>query len=494
MTIWNGKIRSDCLTLICLVLVGLLGHYLLSLKYGVAIPTIHDEFAYLLSADTFANGRLTNPPHPFWEHFQTFHVFFNPTYQAKYPPFQGLFMAFGQVFFGAPIWGVWISLALAYGATYWLFLSKVKPLYALLGTWILIANPFIAQHWGHTYWGGAVAMLGGALFFGGILHSRKNLALSNTVFLSLGLIILAYSRPFEGFVVFVISTPVLVKIALKGFSEKGRAGTFNAFILPMVVLGGLSIAWLLYYNTALSGDPYKFYYGNWKANMATVDMIRHYQGSPQLSYMYKLDRLWDFFVGPYLSLSIVGIFFILKRREMIFEVTAVIGLIIASIIYSKAWPHYLAPVVSVSYLIMFLGLYQLKDLGLFKGRNISHYVFWGVLCVYFVLAGSGGYTFFEKGPARPFIGKLHAREDIARQLSDIPGKDLILVSYGQDHNSHEEWVYNRADIDNAEIVWARDLGPENNKQLFDYFKQRTVWVLHPDKTPIQLMNLSGSTP
>jgi hypothetical protein len=41
-------------------------------------------------------------------------------------------------------------------------------------------------------------------------------------------------------------------------------------------------------------------------------------------------------------------------------------------------------------------------------------------------------------------------------------------------------VYNAADIDNAQVVWAREMDMVQNRKLLEYFKDRHVWLAEVD--------------
>ena len=63
---------------------------------------------------------------------------------------------------------------------------------------------------------------------------------------------------------------------------------------------------------------------------------------------------------------------------------------------------------------------------------------------------------------------------------------MVFVRYSADHDVGQEWVYNRADVDNAKVIWAREMTPERNRRLIDYFRDRDVWLLEPDLKTVAL--------
>ncbi len=71
-------------------------------------------------------------------------------------------------------------------------------------------------------------------------------------------------------------------------------------------------------------------------------------------------------------------------------------------------------------------------------------------------------------------------------LDHQPGKQLVIVRYWGNHDPFDEWVYNAADIDGSQVIWARDGDPAGNPELIRYYKDRTVWLVEPDATPARI--------
>ena len=168
----------------------------------VPVPIVSDEFSHLLLADTLAHGRVTNPTHPFWQHFESLQIIQQPHYVSNYFPGHALFLAAGKIALASPWAGVLAEYALFLGALYWSLRGWMPSRWALVGIVLAAVRFGIASYWINAYHGGFLPALGGALIFGAFPRLRKDVSAAEGARLGLifgaGLAILAATRPFEG--------------------------------------------------------------------------------------------------------------------------------------------------------------------------------------------------------------------------------------------------------------------------------------------------------
>jgi len=74
------------------------------------------------------------------------------------------------------------------------------------------------------------------------------------------------------------------------------------------------------------------------------------------------------------------------------------------------------------------------------------------------------------------------RASIQAILDRSAGEQLVFVHYSANHGE-TEWIHNKADIDRARVVWAIDLGHDQNSVLQRYYPSRTAWLLEADARP-----------
>src|SRR5262249_47514016 len=150
-------------------------------------------------ADTFAHGRLTNPTHPLWVHFESFHIIHRPSYNSMYPIASSVMMAAGKVFFGHPWWGVWLSTGIMSASLCWMLQGWLPPQWALLGGLLAVVRLSLFSYWVDSYMGGTVAAIGGALVLGSLPRIMRHRRAHDAVLMGIGVTFLANSRPNEGF-------------------------------------------------------------------------------------------------------------------------------------------------------------------------------------------------------------------------------------------------------------------------------------------------------
>lgn len=479
----------------------------------VPVPGIHDEYSYLLLGDTLAHGRLTNPTHPMWMSFESFHINWFPTYCSKYPPGQGAVLALGELL-GRPWIGVILSAATMCAAILWMLQAWLPSRWALLGG-VLVALKFgVASYWMNSYWGGAVAAAGGALVLGAMPRIVRYGKTRDALLLGLGLAILANSRPYEGL---LFSIPVAVWLLwwLAGKTKLVRApqNRILRVVAPLSVVLALTLAFMGYYNWRLTGNALLFPHVLNSRTYRTMGLFLwdhpkppmeyhnqqfedFYNGWEREDYQNTWADVWRvteekstrsgstyFWWGALLLLP--GLPFALRERRM--RVPLVGLLLVSAGFFASIWsfPHYAAPVACVIFLLLVQAIRHLRVMRI-AGRPIGVALSCAAV---FLLAGEIGLRAANHccDPMEWTCQGDPSRAAIQEKLSHTAGKHLVIVRYEEDHNIHDEWVYNGAEIDSAKVLWARELDAEQNAKLLAYFKDRHVWLVEPDKDNTELI-------
>ena len=234
-------------------------------------PSIQDEFSYLLAAQTFAHGRLTNPTHPMWIHFETFHELSHPTYASKYPPGNGLMLAFGELVFHRPWAALFISMAFLCGLVTWALWAWLPGGWAIAGG-LLVAMRLTGSYWTESYMGGTLAAIGGALVVGALARLIRRPAPAPAFAFGVGLAILANTRPYEGAVLGITCAVfLLIRLVLlirRGYESPSKL--MRSVALPIALVLFPTFIWMGYYNYRVTGHPllmpyslYEKQYSSW---------------------------------------------------------------------------------------------------------------------------------------------------------------------------------------------------------------------------------------
>jgi hypothetical protein len=464
-------------------------------------PGNHDELSYHLAADTYVHGRLSNPTPAGWEHFESFHINVVPGYHSKYQPGMGLALAVGQLL-GHTYLGVLIALLTASTVLAWAFQQWLPLRWAWLAS--ILASLMMCSNWSDCYFvGGPLAATGSALLLSTFRQLWHRIAqATDGILLALGLVLLAWSRPFEGAILSVlVGIPTLLLLL-----NRTNRMTFLTRVVPCSLLVLVpAILFQLQLNEACTGHrqrmPYLEHesqygrtplflvspprsdtpiYRHEQIRLFNQQMFEWYQMQRNPSQWWTIARFkfgvaWTCFYGLLWLIPLATLPELLERKDTAFLL--LIWVATLSILATVSWflHHYAAPAFPAWTMVIVFGV---RFLCLWKYR--SHHL--GKLFAIMLLAAYVSQVVLESTMAAVQSGgawTMH-RESIRQQLLNQGDRHLVLITYAPGHNTGQEWVYNSADIQSQPIIWARSMSPEKDAMLMLLYPNRTVWQLYVD--------------
>jgi hypothetical protein len=463
-------------------------------------PLVDDEFGLLLGGQTLALGRLSNPAHPLPDFFATFHVLQEPTYAAKYFPGQALFLGIGIALAGSARFGHWLAFA-CMGATLVWMLKAWVPRRIAIAVSAAALLVFADTAWASGYWGSSLSVASAALVMGSLRRLFVHARVTTALLLGVGVSGLALTRPWEGL---WLALPCGVAFWYWVLSAPGadRRRRLRRAALPTSLMVMAGAAFIALHNRAVTGSwrtaPYVLYEASasgappfvWQTPRAPNPIARvterlryasdmaHYErarGNPFGAMRDRAAMSIAYFGGGVVACTLLLVLFAPRRAALALPAASVL-LVAAAIATSSYYtPHYLGPIFPPLLVLMAAGAASLAA----AGRVPRAMAVAGFVVVLF--AGVSALT--RKSALETVHGSpsfwAQRRAAVQRELDRIPGKHLIFVRYGPRYAARFEWVHNDADLAQARVLWAHDLG-ERNAELLSMDPERRAWLLELD--------------
>jgi hypothetical protein len=347
--------------------------------------------------------------------------------------------------------------------------------------------------------------------------------------MGLGLALLANTRPYES-LFFGIPVGVAILVWILGKKRAPWRQLAPRVVLPIGLLLAFTVAGMAYFFWRVTGDPFRTPF---QVNINTYYAVPYFPWQPlNLSHTYhhpvlerffvhewqiywyryarrapftvlgtKLAELYGFFLGPLLALPLVVLFAFNPGQFLCQAVKGKTGFLVGvcgATLVGLALPlyfipHYAAPMTAAISALVLLAMRHLR-LWSWRGKPAGLWLVRAIpaLCLLlFLLRALAPQLHIPTPPDKKnsWAGEQTHNLDRARasaQLEGLAGDHLVIVRYNRYHSSDNEWVYNRADIDRAKVVWARDMGETENAELIRYFPHRRVWLAEPDLAPPRL--------
>lgn len=453
----------------------------------VPIPEIADDFSNLLLGDTLAHFRLANPPHPMSRFFEAAFVLQDPTYSSIYPPGQGLLLALGELLFGAPWAGILFASGLLCALCCWALRAWTTSLRALAGGLlsVLLFGPLAG--WTNQYWGGFVSGVAGCLVFGSLWRARQTQSVRWAFLLGLGLALQLLSRPFEflllaGVALVYLRKQLFFRMAPIAFAVMAPAALLLLAQNKAVTGHWTTLPYML--SRQQYGVPTSFVFeplpkptkhltpeqqADFEAQSDTHDDIPNTFVGFWRRWAERLPDYHYFFPTPLLF----TLPFVLLSIRTSWPVLAIpIFFSFGTNFYPYFYPNYVAALIP---LFLAMTVTSLANLGQIRiTRFPAGKLAMGIITT--VCIGQFVWNYGARAAGADVTYEDRNRRTILHRLAQSPGNPLVFVRIGDDDDIHQ-WIQNGAAIDRARVVWALDLGAEEDKKLIAYYPGRTAWLL-----------------